>query len=44
MTMATDTVITVGGGDFDGKAISGDIALGQINSTRTALTAGSGNR
>ncbi|MFO1001669.1 MAG: hypothetical protein U0936_15135 [Planctomycetaceae bacterium] len=40
-TMANGTVINAGGGDFDGKALTGDIALGRINSERTALTAGS---
>ncbi len=40
-TMFNGTVITAGGGDFDGKALAGDIALGRINSERTALTAGS---
>ena len=39
-TMSSGTVITAGGGDFDGKALSGDIALGQINASRVALTAG----
>jgi hypothetical protein len=39
-TMLSGTVITAGGGDFDGKALTGSIALGQINSARTALTAG----
>jgi hypothetical protein len=39
--MSSGTEITAGGGDFDGKSLAGDIALGQINSTRTALTAGS---
>ena len=38
-TMSNGTVITAGGGDFDGKALAGDIALGRINSERTALTA-----
>jgi hypothetical protein len=40
-TMSSGTVIIAGGGDFDGKALTGDIALGRINSERTALTAGS---
>jgi hypothetical protein len=39
-TMLNDTIITAGGGDFDGKALAGDIALGQIVSTRAAITAG----
>jgi hypothetical protein len=39
--MSGGTVVTAGGGDFDGKALTGDLALGQINSARTALTAGS---
>ncbi|MCX7400043.1 MAG: hypothetical protein NT138_20430 [Planctomycetales bacterium] len=40
-TMSNGTVVTAGGGDFDGKALAGDIALGRINSERTALTASS---
>ena len=39
-SMTTGTVITAGGGDVDGKAVTGDLALGRINAARVALTAG----
>ena len=40
-TMSSGAVITGGGGEFDGKAIRGDIALGFISAAHVALTAGS---
>ena len=41
-TMQTDTVITAGGGEFYGAAVTGDLNLGRINAVNAALSA-SGN-
>ncbi|MFN9717804.1 MAG: beta strand repeat-containing protein, partial [Planctomycetota bacterium] len=38
-TMSNGTMIFAGGGEFDGKSVTGNISLGQIESGRIALSA-----